>query len=43
MGCKGLERKKEEVEKEVLRLYGVGPATVEYLLFEDFYCLLHLI
>lgn len=28
---------KEEVKKEMLRLYGVGPASVEYLLFEDFY------
>lgn len=28
---------KEEVKKESLKLYGIGPASVEYLLFEDFY------
>jgi len=28
---------KEEVKKEALKLYGIGPASVEYLLFEDFY------
>jgi 3-methyladenine DNA glycosylase/8-oxoguanine DNA glycosylase len=28
---------KEEVKKEMLKLYGIGPASVEYLLFEDFY------
>lgn len=28
---------KEEVKKEALKLYGVGKASVEYLLFEDFY------
>jgi len=28
---------KEELKKEALKLYGVGPASVEYLLFEDFY------
>jgi len=28
---------KEEVKKEMLELYGIGPASVEYLLFEDFY------
>jgi len=30
---------KEKVKKEMLRLYGIGPASVEYLLFEDFYFL----
>jgi len=30
---------KEKVKKEVLKLYGIGPASVEYLLFEDFYFL----
>ncbi len=29
----------EEVKKEMLKLYGIGPASVEYLLFEDFYFL----
>ncbi len=29
--------KKEKLKKEALRLYGIGPASVEYLLFEDFY------
>ena len=28
---------KEEVKKEILKLFGIGPASVEYLLFEDFY------
>lgn len=28
---------KEEVRKEMLELYGIGPASVEYLLFEYFY------
>lgn len=28
---------KEELKKEALKLYGIGPASVEYLLFEDFY------
>ena len=28
---------REEVRKEMLKLYGIGPASVEYLLFEDFY------
>lgn len=28
---------KEDVKKEMLKLYGIGPASVEYLLFEDFY------
>ena len=30
---------KDEIKKEVLKLYGIGPASVEYLLFEDFYFL----
>lgn len=30
---------KEQVKEQMLRLYGVGPASVEYLLFEDFYFL----
>ena len=30
---------KEELRKKMLRLYGIGPASVEYLLFEDFYFL----
>jgi 3-methyladenine DNA glycosylase/8-oxoguanine DNA glycosylase len=29
--------KREEVKREMLKLYGIGPASVEYLLFEDFY------
>jgi 3-methyladenine DNA glycosylase/8-oxoguanine DNA glycosylase len=34
----GLRKKsKAEIKKEMLRLYGIGPASVEYLLFEDFY------
>lgn len=28
---------KEEVREKALKLYGIGPASVEYLLFEDFY------
>jgi len=28
---------KEEIKEGMLRLYGIGPASVEYLLFEDFY------
>src|SRR3989338_1286761 len=28
---------KENVKEEMLKLYGIGPASVEYLLFEDFY------
>lgn len=28
---------REEVKEEMLKLYGIGPASVEYLLFEDFY------
>lgn len=31
------KKTKEEVKKEMLKLYGIGPASVEYLLFEDFY------
>jgi len=30
---------KDEVKGKALELYGVGPASVEYLLFEDFYFL----
>lgn len=30
---------KQEVKERVLQLYGIGPASVEYLLFEDFYFL----
>jgi N-glycosylase/DNA lyase len=28
---------REEVKRKMLKLYGIGPASVEYLLFEDFY------
>lgn len=28
---------REEVKREMLKLYGIGPASVEYLLFDDFY------
>ncbi len=28
---------KEDIKREMLKLYGIGPASVEYLLFEDFY------
>ena len=28
---------KDEIEKEMLKLYGIGPASVEYLLFEYFH------
>lgn len=28
---------KEEAKKEILKIYGVGPATTWYILFEDFY------
>jgi len=31
------EMDKEELKRETLKLYGIGPASVEYLLFEDFY------
>jgi len=30
---------REGLKKEMLKLYGIGPASVEYLLFEDFYFL----
>jgi len=30
---------REKVKKEMLTLYGIGPASVQYLLFEDFYFL----
>jgi 3-methyladenine DNA glycosylase/8-oxoguanine DNA glycosylase len=30
---------KEFVKKEMQKLYGIGPASTEYLLFEDFYFL----
>jgi len=30
---------RDEVKKEVQKLYGIGPASTEYLLFEDFYFL----
>ncbi|MBS3143562.1 hypothetical protein J4446_01645 [Candidatus Woesearchaeota archaeon] len=30
---------REEIKKDILKLYGIGPASVEYLLFEDFYFL----
>ena len=32
-------KSKEEVKKEMLKLYGIGPASVNYLLFEYFYFL----
>ena len=28
---------RNEIRREMLKLYGIGPASVEYLLFEDFY------
>lgn len=28
---------KKDLKREALKLYGIGPASVEYLLFEDFY------
>lgn len=28
---------REELKQQALKLYGIGPASVEYLLFEDFY------
>lgn len=28
---------KDELKKEALKLYGIGPASADYLLFEDFY------
>lgn len=33
------EMKKEEIKKEMLKLYGIGPGSLQYLLFEDFYFL----
>lgn len=33
---------RDELKKEALKLYGIGPASVEYLLFEDFYHCDHL-
>ena len=30
---------KEIIKKEMLKLYGIGPASIEYLLFDDFYFL----
>lgn len=33
---------KDELKREALKLYGIGPASVEYLLFEDFYHCDHL-
>ncbi|MFH1656719.1 MAG: hypothetical protein ABH956_03030 [Candidatus Nealsonbacteria bacterium] len=33
---------RDELKQEALKLYGIGPASVEYLLFEDFYHLNHL-
>ena len=30
---------KEHIKKEMQKLYGIGPASTEYLLFEDFYFL----
>ena len=29
--------RKEELKEKALKIYGIGPASVEYLLFEDFY------
>lgn len=34
---------RDELKKEALKLYGIGPASVEYLLFEDFYHCDHLV
>lgn len=31
------ELPREELKQQALELYGIGPASVEYLLFEDFY------
>lgn len=33
---------RDELKEEALKLYGIGPASVEYLLFEDFYHCDHL-
>lgn len=32
-------KSKKDVKEKILKLYGIGPASVEYLLFEDFYFL----
>ena len=37
------EMSKDVLKKEALKLYGIGPASVEYLLFEDFYHCDHLV
>ncbi|PIR02843.1 MAG: hypothetical protein COV62_00210 [Candidatus Nealsonbacteria bacterium CG11_big_fil_rev_8_21_14_0_20_35_11] len=31
------EMSKDELREKALKFYGIGPASVEYLLFEDFY------
>jgi len=31
------QKGRDEIKKEMLKLYGIGPASVEYVLFEDFY------
>ncbi|XOB40912.1 MAG: hypothetical protein ACKKMW_02485 [Candidatus Nealsonbacteria bacterium] len=31
------EMDREGLKEQALKLYGIGPASVEYLLFEDFY------
>lgn len=36
------EMPRDELKQEALKLYGIGPASVEYLLFEDFYHCDHL-
>jgi len=33
------KKSRDEVRREILKLYGIGPASVEYLLFGDFYFL----
>jgi len=33
---------KDKLKTEALKLYGIGPASIEYLLFEDFYHCDHL-
>ncbi len=33
------KKEKEEVKEKMLKLYGIGPASIEYILFEDFYFL----
>lgn len=30
---------KEEIKEQMLKLYGIGPASLQYILFEDFYIL----